>query len=231
MPASTLVEPMTTAPLRVAVLVSGRGSNLAALIEARDADRLPVQFVLAASDHADARALRLAESHNVPTLALDPHGFASRREYDLELFRRVAASGAELVVLAGFMRIIDGEAVAPWLGRMINIHPSLLPKYRGLHTHRKALAAGDSEHGASVHFVTAELDGGPVIAQAVITIAPGDTEDTLAARLLPFEHNLLPATLAAIASGQVQLTADGITYAGAHLRHPLRLVDTHLEHA
>src|SRR5699024_2022239 len=123
-----------------------------------------------------------------------------RRSYELELFERIAASGAEWVVLAGFMRIIDADALAPWHGRMINIHPSLLPKYRGLHTHRKALAAGDKQHGASVHFVTAELDGGPVIAQAVIDIHPDDTEDSLAARLLSYEHRLLPATLALIAT-------------------------------
>lgn len=222
---------MTTAPLSVAVLVSGRGSNLEALIAARDAGDLPVEFALVASDHAEAPALRMAESHGIATLALDPRGYASRGEYDLELFRRIADSGAELVVLAGFMRILDAAAIAPWHGRMINIHPSLLPKYRGLHTHRKALAAGDREHGASVHFVTAELDGGPVIAQAVIDIEGGDTEDSLATRLLPFEHRLLPATLALIAEGRVILSEAGIQHDNRPLDAPLRLVDKHLTRA
>ena len=214
--------------LPVAVLVSGRGSNLEALIRARDAGTLPVEFTLVASDKADAPALRMAEDHGIATLALDPRGYADRRAYDLDLFGRIAASGAELVVLAGFMRILDADAVAPWHGRMINIHPSLLPKYRGLHTHRKALAAGDALHGASVHFVTAELDGGPVIAQAMMDIRPDDTEDSLAARLLPNEHRLLPATLALIAEGRVHLDDTGIVYDDKPLETPLRLVDNRL---
>lgn len=222
---------MADTDLPVAVLVSGRGSNLEALIAARDAGELPVDFTLVASDHAEAPALRLAEDHGIATLALAPHGYASRRDYDLDLFGRIAASDARLVVLAGFMRILDAKAIAPWHGRMINIHPSLLPKYRGLHTHRKALAAGDREHGASVHFVTAELDGGPVIAQAVIGIGPGDTEDSLATRLLPFEHRLLPATLAMIATGRIRLDEAGIHLDDQPLQAPLRLVDTRLEGA
>lgn len=222
---------MAAAPLPVAVLASGRGSNLEALIRAREAGALPVEFTLVASDRADAPALRLAESHDIATLALDPRGFPDRRAYDLELFRRVADSGARMVVLAGFMRIIDADAVASWQGRMINIHPSLLPRYRGLHTHRKALQAGDREHGASVHFVTAELDGGPVIAQAVIDIRRDDDEDTLAARLLAFEHQLLPAVLAMIAQGRIMLGADGIRFEGKPLAAPLRLRDGRLQPA
>lgn len=189
--------------LPIAVLASGRGSNLAALLDAAAAGTLPVAFKLVASDQADAPALRNAEAHGIPTCALDPKAFASRAEFDAALFARVAASGARLVVLAGFMRIIGGAVTAQWQGRMINIHPSLLPKYRGLHTHRRALKAGDAEHGASVHFVSAELDGGPVIAQARIAVQPGDTEDSLAARLLPHEHRLLVACVEAIATGAV----------------------------
>lgn len=217
-----------TSALPVAVLVSGRGSNLEALIHARAAGALPVEFALVASDKADAPALRMAESHGIATLALDPRGYDQRRAYDMDLFDRIAASGAQLVVLAGFMRIIDADAVAPWQGRMINIHPSLLPKYRGLHTHRKALAAGDREHGASVHFVTAELDGGPVIAQAVVDIHADDTEDSLASRLLAYEHQLLPATLAMIAEGRIRLEDAGVTCDGQPLKAPLRLVDKRL---
>ncbi|MBU6248689.1 MAG: phosphoribosylglycinamide formyltransferase [Xanthomonadaceae bacterium] len=190
-------------PLRLAVLASGRGSNLAALLAARDRGELPVEFVLVASDKADAGALALAREAGVPTLALAPREYPDRASFDHALFDRVAAARPDLLVLAGFMRIIDGSALAPWAGRMINIHPSLLPKYRGLHTHRRALAAGDAEHGASVHFVTAELDGGPVIAQARIPIEPGDDEQRLADRLLTIEHRLLPAVVAHIAAGRI----------------------------
>ena len=141
------------------------------------------------------------------------------------MFGNVAASGAELVVLAGFMRIIDAGVTAQWTGRMINIHPSLLPKYRGLHTHRKALQAGDTEHGASVHFVSAELDGGPVIAQARIDVRAGDTEDSLAARLLPHEHRLLIACVAAIARGAVRERDGRVCFHDVPITAPLRLDD------
>lgn len=214
---------MSTPLPRVAVLASGRGSNLGALLQARERGELPIDFVLVASDKATAGALRLAESAHIPTLALDPKVFPDRLAFDLELFRRIADSGAQWLVLAGFMRIIDGEALRPWAGRMINIHPSLLPKYRGLHTHRRALEAGDREHGASVHFVTPELDGGPVIAQARLTIEAGDDEEKLAQRLLPLEHRLLPAVLALLASGRLQWRSDAAHLDGQPLPAPLTL--------
>ncbi|HJP97185.1 MAG TPA: phosphoribosylglycinamide formyltransferase [Rhodanobacteraceae bacterium] len=207
----------------IAVLASGRGSNLAALIEAREGGRLPVDFVLVASDKADAPALHNASTRGIPTLALDPNSFPDRRSFDEALFARVAASGARLVVLAGYMRIIDPSVVANWSGRMINIHPSLLPKYRGLHTHRRALEARDLEHGASVHFVSDELDGGPVIAQVCIDIGPGDTEDSLAARLLSQEHRLLTACVEAIATGCVRESGGRVWFDDAPIVKPLRL--------
>lgn len=213
----------TLSPLPIAVLASGRGSNLAALLDARAAGALPVTFTLVAGDRADAPALRNAEAHGIPTLALDPKTFATRRVFDEALFANVAASGARLVVLAGFMRIIDGAVTAQWPGRIINIHPSLLPKYRGLHTHRRALQAGDAEHGASVHFVSAELDGGPVIAQVRIEVREGDTEDSLAARLLPLEHRLLVACVDAIARGAVRERDARVWFEGAAIARPLRL--------
>jgi phosphoribosylglycinamide formyltransferase 1 len=191
----------------VAVLASGRGSNLQALIAARDAGALPVDFVAVGSDKANAGALQLANDAGIPSFTLDPKAFAKRKDFDLELFRRLDATGAHVLVLAGFMRIIDGNALSPWVGRMINIHPSLLPKYRGLHTHRRALEAGDAEHGASVHYVTAELDGGPVIAQARMPIHAGDDEAGLAQRLLGLEHQLLPAVLNLMAEGRLDLIA------------------------
>ena len=214
---------MSAIPAKVAVLASGRGSNLAALLDARARGELPVEFVLVGSDKAGAGALRLAEAANIPTLALDPRSYADRRAFDLELLRRVAASGADWLVLAGFMRVLDGEALKPWIGRVINIHPSLLPKYRGLHTHRRALEAGDAEHGASVHFVTAELDGGPVIAQALLPIEIGDDEERLAQRLLPLEHRLLPAVLGLLAEGRLQWDGQAARFDGRPLAAPLRL--------
>lgn len=210
-------------PLPIAVLASGRGSNLGALIAAKEAGTLPVEFALVASDKADAPALRHAEAHGIPTLALDPKSFPSRSAFDAALFARVAESGAQLVVLAGFMRVIEGAVVDAWRGRIINIHPSLLPKYRGLHTHRRAIAARDAEHGASVHFVTAELDGGPVIAQARIPIHAGDDEGTLATRLLTQEHRLIVACVDAIARGRVALRDGVVICNGTQLPTPLQL--------
>jgi phosphoribosylglycinamide formyltransferase 1 len=212
-------------PLRIAVLASGRGSNFAALLAARDRGELSAEFVLVGSDKADAGALQLAQMAGIPAFTLDPRNFTERRDYDFALFERIAASKPDLLVLAGFMRIIDGDALKPWVGRMINIHPSLLPKYRGLHTHRRAIKAGDAEHGASVHYVTAELDGGPVIAQAVLPIEAGDNESTLAHRLLPLEHRLLPAVVALIATDRLALDEKGITFDSEPLRKPLRIQD------
>jgi phosphoribosylglycinamide formyltransferase 1 len=213
---------VTQAPLKVAVLASGRGSNLAALIAARDAGKLPVEFVLVGSDKASAGALRLAETAGITTLALNPKSYPDRASFDRELFARIAASGAELLVLAGFMRVIDATVVVGWEGRAINIHPSLLPKYPGLHTHRRCLEAGDAEHGASVHYVTAELDGGPVVAQARIPVGAGDTEATLAQRLLVEEHKLLPAVVGAVASGRLRWNGTAM-FDGQRLVAPLTL--------
>lgn len=216
---------MQSQALRVAVLASGRGSNLQALIDARRDGRLPVEIVLVASDKAGAFALRRAEAAGIPTLALDPRSYPGRAAFDADLFARVAASAPDLVVLAGFMRILDPAVLAPWSGRIVNIHPSLLPKYPGLHTHRRALEEGEAEHGSSVHFVTAELDGGPVLAQVAIAVLPGDTPDTLAERLLGHEHRLLVATVAAIATGRLRLGERGVLNEGVPLASPLRLVD------
>lgn len=210
-------------PMRIAVLASGRGSNLAALLAARARGQLPVEFVLVGSDKANAGALELAAAAGVPTFVQNPRDYATRRDYDVALFECLDASGADLLVLAGFMRIIDGDALGPWVGRMINIHPSLLPKYRGLHTHRRALEAGDAEHGASVHYVTAELDGGPLIAQARLAVESGDDEQRLAERLLPLEHRLLPAVVKLIAAGRLTLDAGTACLDRRPLAAPLRL--------
>ncbi|MFK2877280.1 phosphoribosylglycinamide formyltransferase [Rhodanobacter hydrolyticus] len=213
---------MSQSLLKVAVLASGRGSNLAALVAARDAGALPVEMVLVGSDKASAGALRLAEAAHIPTLALNPKDYPDRPSFDRALFAHVAASGTELLVLAGFMRVIDAAVVAQWEGRAINIHPSLLPKYPGLHTHRRCLEAGDTEHGASVHYVTAELDGGPVVAQARIPVGPGDTEASLAERLLAEEHRLLPAVVGAIARGRLRWNGEAM-FDGRPVTAPLTL--------
>lgn len=211
------------APLRIAVLLSGRGSNLQALIDAQQAGALSVEIVLVASNQVEAEGLRRAEAAGIATLALEPASFATRADYDAALFVRVAAYSPQLIVLAGFLRVLDSIAIAPWHGRIINIHPSLLPKYPGLKTHARALAAGDALHGASVHYVTAELDGGPVIAQTTIATSSGDTPDRLAARLLPREHALLCACVDAIARERVLLVDSRVTLDGVLLATPLKL--------
>ena len=213
----------TNAPLRIAVLASGRGSNLKALIEAQRDGKSRFEIVLVASDKAHAPALRSAEEAGIPTVALDPHGYPDRASFDTDIFARIAQYTPDLIVLAGFMRILDPAALAPWIGRTINIHPSLLPKYRGLRTHERALANGDTTHGASVHFVTSELDGGPVIAQVETPIDATDTAATIAARLQPYEHRLLVACVGLIAERRIALEGDVVHYDGRALAAPLKL--------
>ena len=209
--------------LRLAVLASGRGSNLGALLAAQREPDARFEIVLVAGDKPEALALRIAEEAGIATLALDPRGYADRARFDADLFARIAAYAPDLVVLAGFMRILDAAAMAPWIGRMINIHPSLLPKYRGLKTHERAIRSGDEVHGASVHFVTPELDGGPVISHVEMPIEAGDTPASLAARLLPLEHRLLAATVDLIARRRIALAGNRVDFDGAQLEAPLRL--------
>lgn len=186
--------------LRVAVLASGAGSTLQALIDARDAGRLDVDFVGLFSDKPGARAVERALIAGIPVVALSPKGFESRIEHDHALFARVEGVQPELIVCAGYMRIISAEVAQRFERRMINLHPSLLPKFRGLHTHRQCLSAGDAVHGASVHWVTAELDGGPVIAQARVPVHADDDEAALESRVRRVEQPLLVATVAALAA-------------------------------
>jgi len=177
------------------VLISGSGTNMAALLYASRSADCPYEIVLVASNKADAGGLKLAAAEGVPTVVL-PHKGIERGEHDLAMDLAIRKSGAEYVALAGYMRILTPEFVAKWEGRMLNIHPSLLPKYPGLHTHEAALAAGDSHGGCTVHLVTAELDSGPVLGQTPVAILPGDTADTLAARVLIAEHQLYSRCLA-----------------------------------
>jgi phosphoribosylglycinamide formyltransferase-1 len=185
--------------LRLAVLASGRGSNLRALIDAQRCGKLPVEIVGVFSDKPDCGAIALAQEYGIANIAIPPKGFRSREDFDAVLFNAVAAVQPDLIVCAGYMRIISETAVRRFDGRMINIHPSLLPKYPGLNTHTRALAAGDREHGASVHLVIPALDAGPVLAQVRVAVQADDTAETLARRVLAREHALLVQSVAWLA--------------------------------
>jgi phosphoribosylglycinamide formyltransferase-1 len=174
---------------KVAVLISGGGSNMAALLYASRLPACPYEVVLVASNNPDAGGLALAAAEGVATFAL-PHKGMARAEHDAAMDAAIRASGAEYVALAGYMRILTAGFVQGWAGHMLNIHPSLLPLYKGLHTHQRAIEAGDSHAGCTVHLVTAELDDGPVLGQLRVAIAPADTPETLAARVLFAEHQL-----------------------------------------
>lgn len=197
--------------LRVAVLISGRGSNLGALLKAG----LAVQWVGVISNRPGAGGLDIAAAHGVPAQVIDHKQFADRAAFDAALGDALDALKPDLIVQAGFMRILGAAFVNRFAGRMINIHPSLLPAFTGLDTHGRALRAGVKLHGCTVHFVTAELDGGPIIAQAAVPVFADDDEDRLSARVLVQEHRLLPAVVRAFADGRVQLSPDGVvTLAG-----------------
>lgn len=183
----------------VAVLISGSGTNMAALLYASRLSTCPYEIVLVASNNPEAGGLKLAEAEGVATFAL-PHRGMTRPDHDSAMDTAIRQSGAQYVALAGYMRILTPDFVAEWDGRMVNIHPSLLPKYTGLHTHERALEAGDSHGGCTVHLVTAELDDGPVLGQTAVAVMPGDTPDTLAARVLIAEHQLYARCLADLVS-------------------------------
>lgn len=182
---------------KVAVLISGRGSNMTALVEAARAPDCPYEVVLVLSNKPDAEGLALAAAAGVPTLAIDHKSFGADREaHERALDAAVRQAGAEYVALAGYMRVLTPFLVEAWAGRMINIHPSLLPKYPGLDTHRRAIEAGDAEAGCTVHLVTAGVDEGPILDQARVPVLAGDTPETVAARVLAAEHALYPRALA-----------------------------------
>jgi phosphoribosylglycinamide formyltransferase-1 len=217
-------EPGTdpSTPLRLAVLASGRGSNLQAILDAIAGGTLNARVVGVFSDRPRAPALQRARDAGTHAQALSPRDFDTRAAFDQTLFDAVDAVAPDLIVCAGYMRLIDNCAIASRPGRIINIHPSLLPAFKGLHTHRQALAARVAEHGASVHFVTADLDGGPVIAQARVPVLPGDDESALATRVLTREHPLLLATLRLFADREVVLREDSVHIHGERAA-PLQL--------
>ncbi len=192
-----------SARARAAILISGRGSNMAALIEAARAPDFPAQIALVLSNKRDAGGLELARRAGIAAEVVESRDFPAREAFEAAMQQRLAAHRVDLVCLAGFMRILGAPFVESWRGRLINIHPSLLPALRGLHTHERALAAGLKEHGCTVHFVEPELDAGPIIAQARVPVLPGDDADALAARVLVEEHKLYPRALAEVAAGLV----------------------------
>ena len=175
---------------RVGVLISGRGSNMRALVEAARDSSYPAEIVHVLSNIADAPGLAWAQSQGISTHVMSHKSYPTRESYDAALSAHLKTQRLDIICCAGFMRILTPVLINDWQGRILNIHPSLLPAYKGLHTHERAIADGVREHGASVHIVTAELDGGPVVAQARVPVLPGDTPDTLAARVLTVEHPL-----------------------------------------
>jgi phosphoribosylglycinamide formyltransferase 1 len=191
---------------RVAVLISGRGSNMTALIEAAKDPDYPAEIALVVSNNPEAGGLARAQAAGIPTAVVDHRPFGKDREsFERALQAALEANRIELECLAGFMRLLTAKFTAAWQGRMINIHPALLPAFRGLDTHARALAAGAATHGATVHFVVPEMDAGPIIAQAPVPVLPDDTAETLAARVLTVEHEIYPAALRALAEGRVQI--------------------------
>tara|TARA_R110002020_G_scaffold309301_1_gene524955 strand:- start:80017 stop:80607 length:591 start_codon:yes stop_codon:yes gene_type:complete len=184
-------------PLNLAILISGRGSNMEALLKAAAAPDYPATPVLVLANRPYAMGLETALAAGVPALAIDHKPYGKDREgFERAMDEALTEAGTEIIALAGFMRVLTPWFVNKWQGRMINIHPSLLPKYKGLDTHQRAIDAGDAEAGATVHWVSPGVDDGEIIQQASLPILPGDTADSLAARLLPIEHQLYPAALA-----------------------------------
>ncbi|MBY6240157.1 phosphoribosylglycinamide formyltransferase [Methylosinus sp. Sm6] len=200
---------------RTAILISGRGSNMDALIEAARAPDFPAEIALVASNKPDAAGLARAKAQGIAVAAVDHKIYAGREEFERSLQIILSTHRIELICLAGFMRLLTPWFVEQWRGRMLNVHPALLPAYRGLHTHRRALADGAKIHGCTVHFVVPEMDEGPIVAQAAVPVLDADTEETLASRVLTQEHLLYPRALRLIASDAVRVEGNRVLGAGA----------------
>lgn len=198
---------LRTEKLRVAVLISGRGSNMVALIEAAKAADYPAAIVLVLSNNPDAAGLAYAREAGIATAVVDHRPFKDNRaDFERALDVQLQAHRVDLVCLAGFMRLLTADFVRRWSGRMLNIHPALLPQFKGLHTHRRALDAGVREHGATVHFVVPEMDSGPIVLQGSVAVNDGDTEDSLAQRVLAVEHRIYPQALRMVAEGRAKFS-------------------------
>lgn len=209
-----------SAPLRVVVLISGAGSNLQALIEAQARERYRIVGVV--SNRPAAAGLDRARAVGIPALAVDHSAFADRPAFEAALGATLERLAPDLIVLAGFMRVLTADFVGRFAGRMLNVHPSLLPAYRGLDTHARVLAAGERWHGCSIHYVTAELDGGPVVMQARLAVQPEDTAASLQARVQALEHAVYPKVVGWIAQGRLRWQDAGPWFDGAPLSAPLQ---------
>jgi phosphoribosylglycinamide formyltransferase-1 len=209
------------APLQLAILISGRGSNMAAIARACIAREINAQARVVISDVPGVAGLTVARDLGIEALAVPWQGAGNRDAFEHALSAAIDERGADLVVLAGFMRILSPRFATRYAGRMLNIHPSLLPKYTGLHTHRRVLEAGDAEHGASVHFVTAELDGGPLVLQSRIPVLAGDTEATLAGRVQATEYIIYPRVIGMLADGRLRWDEGRVRLEGRLLDTPL----------
>lgn len=213
-------------PCNVVVLISGSGSNLQALIDSVAYDGNPARIAAVICNRAGAYGLERAEQAGITTGLLDHKQFDGREAFDAALIQTIDAHQPDLVVLAGFMRILTPGFVQHYAGRLLNIHPSLLPKHKGLHTHQRALEAGDTEHGCSVHFVTEELDGGPLVVQAVLPIKADDTAESLARRVHQQEHQIYPLAVRWFAEGRLRLGAQGAMLDGQPLPASGHLIRT-----
>ncbi|WP_296029781.1 phosphoribosylglycinamide formyltransferase [uncultured Alcanivorax sp.] len=202
---------------QLAVLISGSGTNLQAIMDAQKAGTLDAEIAVVFSNRANAAGLERAAQAGIPTASLDHRDYPDREQFDQAMIEVLTPYAPDTVVLAGFMRILSAVFVRHYAGQLINIHPSLLPKYRGLNTHARALEAGDSEHGCSIHFVTEELDGGPLIAQAPIAVHANDTVDSLSKRVQQREHLLYPQVLQWRARDRLELTDNGVLLDGKPL--------------
>ncbi len=202
---------------QLAVLISGSGTNLQAIMDAQKAGTLDAEIAVVFSNRANAAGLERAAQAGIPTASLDHRDYPNREQFDQAMIEVLTPYAPDTVVLAGFMRILSAVFVRHYAGQLINIHPSLLPKYRGLNTHARALEAGDSEHGCSIHFVTEELDGGPLIAQAPIAVHANDTVDSLSKRVQQREHLLYPQVLQWRAQDRLALTDNGVVLDGKPL--------------
>jgi phosphoribosylglycinamide formyltransferase-1 len=208
-------------PLPIVVLISGGGSNLQAIIDAVAAGNLPVEIRAVISNRPGVKGLERARAAGIPAEVLDHTAYATREAFDAALQARIDHYQPQLVVLAGFMRLLTDDFVNHYQGRMLNIHPSLLPEFKGLNTHQRAIEADVAEHGASVHFVTAELDGGPVIVQAAVPVQADDEAERLAARVLQQEHRIYPAAIRWFAEGRLQLKDNQVWLDGKALSQPI----------
>ena len=209
------------ARLKVGVLISGRGSNLQALIEACAEQSFPAEIVAVISNRPGAAGLERARAAGLPAATLDHQGYDDRAAFDAALTAALEDAGAELVCLAGFMRLLTAGFTAHWRDRLVNIHPSLLPSFPGLHSHAEALAAGVRLHGCTVHYVRHEMDSGPILGQAAVPVLPDDDEERLAARVLAAEHRLYPACLRLIAEGRVRVEGERAVIEGLAASGPL----------